>query len=67
MAVVREAGLRLHACPLTDDAERFAVGESLDAAVAARVIPDHPRCTACLGAGVDYAGAGPQSETFTAT
>lgn len=51
---------RLHACPLTDDTPRFNCGTTLDAAIAARVVPDHPRCSLCLGPGVDYAGTGIQ-------
>jgi sulfatase maturation enzyme AslB (radical SAM superfamily) len=57
MVVRRRGELRLHACPLTDDAQRFDVGASLEAAMAARVDPDHPRCGQCLTRGVDYAGA----------
>jgi uncharacterized Fe-S cluster-containing radical SAM superfamily protein len=57
MLLRRNGMLRLHACPLTDDAIRFDAGASLDAALAARIIPDHPRCAACRTRGVDYAGA----------
>jgi uncharacterized Fe-S cluster-containing radical SAM superfamily protein len=56
MVLRRRGELRLHACPLTDDAPRFDVGANLDAAMAAQVIPDHPRCALCLTCGVDYAG-----------
>jgi uncharacterized Fe-S cluster-containing radical SAM superfamily protein len=58
MLLIRDGAPRFHACPLTDDAARFDAGASLPEALAAQVIPDHPRCTRCLGCGVDYAGAG---------
>lgn len=58
MLLIRDGAPRFHACPLTDDAARFDAGASLPEALAARVIPDHPRCARCLGCGVDYAGAG---------
>lgn len=67
MLLIRDATPRFHACPLTDDADRFDVGDSLDRALQARVVTDHPRCTLCLGGGVDYAGPGVQSATFSAT
>lgn len=72
MLLLRGDALRVHACPLTDDAARFDVGSKLREALAAQVVPDHPRCRLCLGAGVDYAGAdcvggAPHSETLTAT
>jgi len=54
MLVRRNGTLRLHACPLTDDAPRFDVGASLEAALAAQVMPDHPRCMRCFDPGVDY-------------
>lgn len=54
----RDGQLRFHACPLTDDELRFDVGATLDAARAAQVLTDHPRCAVCRQAGVDYAGAG---------
>jgi uncharacterized Fe-S cluster-containing radical SAM superfamily protein len=55
--LLRRAGtLAYHACPLTDDIEGFATGASLSDALAARVVPNHPRCTVCLNPGVDYAG-----------
>lgn len=57
MLMLREGVVRFHACPLTDNAARFDAGGTLGAALAARVMPDHPRCTLCLGPGVDYAGA----------
>lgn len=56
MLVVRDAGISTHACPLTDDNPRFSTGSTLEEAVAARVMPVHPRCAQCLGPGVDYAG-----------
>jgi pyruvate-formate lyase-activating enzyme len=56
MLLSKGGHMRVHACMLTDDAPRFDLGASLDAALAARVIPDHPRCAICRGAGVDYAG-----------
>jgi uncharacterized Fe-S cluster-containing radical SAM superfamily protein len=56
MVLRRGGSLRLHACPLTDDAIRFDVGDSLDAALAAPVLPDHARCQRCFDPGVDYAG-----------
>jgi pyruvate-formate lyase-activating enzyme len=56
MLLRRGGALRFHACPLTDDAVRFDAGATLDAALAARIIPDHPRCGICLTRGVDYAG-----------
>ena len=56
MVLRRNGMLRFHACPLTDDAARFDVGATLDAALAARILPDHARCAHCLGRGVDYAG-----------
>ncbi len=63
---VRGGAPRLHACPLTDDVDRFDVGGTLHEALAARVVPDHPRCAICLGPGVDYAGPMPHSATRTA-
>jgi hypothetical protein len=56
MLLRRNGQLRFHACPLTDDAPRFDTGASLDAALAARIVPDHSRCGHCLKRGVDYAG-----------
>lgn len=56
MLLRRDGAMRFHACPLTDDAARFDMGVSLDAALAAPVLPDHPRCARCFGPGVDYAG-----------
>jgi len=56
MALRRNGLLRLHACPLTDDTSRFDTGATLAAALAARVVPDHPRCTYCFNPGVDYSG-----------
>jgi len=56
MLVKRAGVLRFHACPLTDDAPRFDAGATLEAALAARVRADHPRCAQCFGSGVDYAG-----------
>ncbi len=69
MVLRRNGQLRLHACPLTDDAPRFDAGATLDAAMAARVIPNHPRCARCFDPGVDYAGTGalPYSETLAPT
>ena len=58
MLLRRSGSMRFHACPLTDDAARFEVGASLDAALEMRVLPDHPRCAQCFDCGVDYAGAG---------
>ncbi|MET0280742.1 MAG: radical SAM protein [Steroidobacteraceae bacterium] len=58
--------LQFHACPLTDDAARFTTGGTLEAALATRVMPDHPRCQRCFSPGVDYAGVSLQSETFNA-
>jgi molybdenum cofactor biosynthesis enzyme MoaA len=56
--VVRRNGMTsLHACPLTDDSLRFDLGRSLGAALAAQVIPDHPRCARCFNPGVDYSGS----------
>lgn len=57
MVVRRHGELRLHACPLTDDAPRFDVGTTLEAALASTIVPDHPRCELCMAHGVDYAGA----------
>ncbi len=56
MVMKGSAGLCFQACPLTDDATRFDCGNALDAALTARVVPDHPRCQHCLDPGVDYAG-----------
>src|SRR5690606_20647337 len=57
MLLSRDGAIRVHACPLADDDTRFDLGNSLDQAMASRVVPDHPRCHLCLtGAGVDYAG-----------
>lgn len=56
MLLRRDGQLRFHACPLTDDATRFDVGGTLAAALAAQVVPDHPRCAHCRSPGVDYAG-----------
>lgn len=67
MLFIREGAPRFHACPLTDDAMRFDAGASLQQALEARVTPDHPRCKRCLACGVDYAGTGSYSATFTAT
>jgi molybdenum cofactor biosynthesis enzyme MoaA len=66
MLLRRSGMLRFHACPLTDDAARFEVGTTLEAALTASVVPDHARCTRCAGPGVDYAGAcaDPQSDTL---
>jgi hypothetical protein len=58
MLLRRNDCMRFHACPLTDDAERFDAGTTLDQALAMRVSPDHPRCAACFDPGVDYAGTG---------
>ncbi len=68
MLLRRRGAMRFHACPLTDDAPRFDVGATMDSALAARVVPDHPRCAVCRGSGVDYAGAifTRQSDTFSA-
>jgi uncharacterized Fe-S cluster-containing radical SAM superfamily protein len=54
MLLRRNGRLRLHACPLTDDATRFDLGGSLDAALATQVRPDHPRCARCFDPGVEY-------------
>lgn len=67
MLLHRGGSLRFQACPLTDDDDRFDTGDSLQRALAARVVPDHPRCAICLGPGLDYAGPLPQSATLTAT
>lgn len=56
MLLMRGSEPRFHACPLTDDSERFDTGGTLQAALAATVLPEHPRCALCLGPGVDYAG-----------
>jgi molybdenum cofactor biosynthesis enzyme MoaA len=56
MLLRRGGAMRFHACPLTDDAVRFDTGATLDTALAARIMPDHPRCGLCLTRGVDYAG-----------
>src|SRR5690606_37830159 len=56
MLLCRDDSIRVQACPLTDDSLRFEMGSSLLDAIAARVVPDHPRCRLCLGGGVDYAG-----------
>lgn len=56
MLLVRDASVRVHTCPLTDDDKRFDTGATLAEALAARVAPVHPRCALCLGRGVDYAG-----------
>ncbi len=62
MLLRRGGAMRLHACPLTDDAARFDKGGSLDAALAARVLPDHPRCSLCFDSGVNYAGIAEHSQ-----
>lgn len=67
LLLIREAMPRFHACPLTDDVQRFDVGDSLHQAMQAQVVTDHPRCTLCLGCGVDYAGPDVQNATFIAT
>ena len=59
MLLRRDGQLRFHACPLTDDAPRFDVGSSLDAAMKTGVVMDHARCATCLNPGVDYAGIRP--------
>lgn len=56
MVLAGSAGLRFHACPLTDDAPRFDTGDNLQQALLASVTPDHPRCTRCLTQGVPYGG-----------
>jgi hypothetical protein len=56
MLLRRGGSLRFHACPLTDNADRFDVGPTLTAAMQTGVVPDHARCTLCLNSGVDYAG-----------
>lgn len=56
MVLKRGGAVGFHACPLTDDAERFGLGPALESALIARVVPDHPRCALCQGPGVDYAG-----------
>lgn len=56
MVMKSVTGLRFQACPLTDDAVRFDCGDTLPAALAVRVLPDHPRCRHCFDPGVDYAG-----------
>ena len=53
---VHQGAPRFHACALTDDAERFDVGGTLQQALTAQVVPDHPRCALCRACGVDYAG-----------
>ncbi len=58
MLLSKGGATRVHTCVLTDDEPRFDLGPSLADAIAARVVPDHPRCAVCRGAGVDYAGAG---------
>lgn len=58
MLLKRAGGLRFHACPLTDDADRFDLGTALASACAAAVLPDHPRCAVCQDSGVDYGGTG---------
>src|SRR5690606_16452252 len=45
MLLARDGAVRVHACPLADDAARFDLGGSLDQAMASRVVPDHPRCS----------------------
>jgi uncharacterized Fe-S cluster-containing radical SAM superfamily protein len=69
MLLRRNGVLRLHACPLTDDAPRFDVGASLEAALAAQVTPDHPRCMRCFDPGVDYGATcdPPQSVSLAPT
>jgi hypothetical protein len=56
MLLSRQGVMRFHACPLTDDEQRFDLGGTLEQAAAAPVIADHPRCALCLGPGVDYGG-----------
>lgn len=41
-------------CPLVDDAAEMLLGTTLAAACAVAVVPRHPRCAQCLGAGVPY-------------
>jgi hypothetical protein len=57
MALRRDGSLRFQACPLTDDDRRFEVGSTLEAALAAGIRPDHPRCQRCRDPGVNYAGS----------
>jgi hypothetical protein len=57
MLVRRQGTLRFHACPMTDDADRFDAGGTLQEALASRTVTDHLRCVQCLTHGVDYAGA----------
>src|SRR5690606_8194565 len=61
MALLRNGTMRLQACPLTDDVERFDTGGSLQQALQAQVVTDHPRCVVCRSRGVDYVGATPQN------
>lgn len=56
MVLRRGGSMQFHACPLTDDDQRFSTGETLETALAARVHTNHPRCALCLAPGVDYAG-----------
>jgi pyruvate-formate lyase-activating enzyme len=59
MLMLRGNELRVHACPLTDDDDRFDLGGTLPAALEAPVAPLHARCALCRGPGVDYAGPVP--------
>lgn len=56
MVMAGQHGLRFHACPLTDDAGRFAAGVTLQEAIQALVTPDHRRCLQCFASGVPYGG-----------
>jgi uncharacterized Fe-S cluster-containing radical SAM superfamily protein len=59
MVLRRNGSVGFHACPLTDNDPRFSVGSTLEAALAARVTANHPRCALCQTPGVDYAGCQP--------
>ncbi len=58
MVLADDGGLRFHACPLTDDAARFNTGDTLQQALLAQVLPDHPRCRLCRTQGVPYGAGG---------
>ena len=56
MVLRRNEELRFSACPLVDDDPRFDLGTDLNAALAAPVVPSHPRCDICRSQGVNYVG-----------
>jgi len=54
MALKRQGALRMAACPLVDDDERFDCGPALASALAQPTALRHTRCRQCLSSGVRW-------------